>query len=72
VWFTVNYLLATFLQTREGGGYKIERVEKLKPGRARFYFNITSEEAEKRQLQFHSSSCAEFEAIRKNTIDLCF
>lgn len=72
MWFTVNYLLATYLQTKEGGNHKIERVEKVKPGKAKFFFNITSEEAEKAQLKFHSSSCAEFEAIRKSTIDLAY
>lgn len=72
MWFTVNYLLATYLQTREGGNHKIEKVEKVKPGKAKFFFNITSEEAEKAQLKFHSSVCSEFEAIRKSTIDLAY
>jgi hypothetical protein len=70
VWFTVNYLLATYLQTKEGGGHKIVKVEKIKPGKAKFFFNISSDEAERMQLKFHSSCCAEFEAIRKSTIDL--
>jgi hypothetical protein len=72
MFFTVNYLLATYLQTKEGGGHKIARVEKLKPGKAKFFFNITSEEAEKMQLKFHDSCCAEFEATRKSTIDLAY
>lgn len=72
MWHTVNYLFATYLQTKEGGNHKIEKVEKMRPGKAKFYFNITQEEAEKFQLQFHGSSCAEFEATRKSTIDLCY
>jgi hypothetical protein len=69
---TVNYLFASYLQTREGGGHKIVRVEKVKPGKAKFYFNISDEDAKKLQLSFHNSVCSEFEQIRKLTIDLAY
>jgi len=69
---TVNYLLAAYLQTREGGGHKILKVEKVRPGKARFFFEITLEQAEKIQLQFHHSICSEFETKRKHTINLAY
>lgn len=69
---TVNYLLATYLQTKEGGGHKIKTVEKIRPGKARFHFEINAEEAEKIQMRFHESSCSEFESLRKQTIDLAY
>ena len=69
---TVNYLFAAYLQTKEAGGHKIAKVEKVKPGKAKFYFNISEDEAKKLQLNFHNSSCSEFEQIRKLTIDLCY
>ena len=69
---TVNYLLATYLQTKEGGSHPIGKVEKVRPGKARFFFEISEEEAEKRRLQFHKSSCSEFESLRKKTIDLAY
>jgi len=70
--WTVNYLLATYLQTKEGGSHKISRIEKLKPGKAKFYFDLSQEAAEEIQLRYHNSSCAEFEQVRKLTIDLTY
>lgn len=70
--WTVNYLFASYLQTKEAGGHKISRIEKLKPGKARFYFSVTKEQAEVLQVQYHNSVCSEFESIRKATIDLCY
>ncbi len=72
MWSTVNYLLATYLQTKEGGGHKIVKVEKIRPGKARFCFDIKPEDAEAAQMRFHSSSCSEFESLRKATIDLAY
>jgi hypothetical protein len=69
---TVNYLFAAYLQTKEGGGYKIAKIEKIRPGKAKFYFEISDAEAEERQLAFHKSSCSEFEAMRKATINLAY
>jgi hypothetical protein len=69
---TVNYLFATYLQTKEGGGLKIAKIEKLRPGKARFFFDIKPEEAEILQMRFHQSVCSEFESIRKSTIDLAY
>lgn len=70
--FTVNYLFASYLQTREAGGHKIVKVEKVKPGKAKFYFNISEDDAKTHQLNFHNSLCSEFEQIRKLTIDLAY
>lgn len=70
--WTVNYLFATYLQTREGGSHRIEKVEKVRPGKAKFYFNISDDEAEAIQLRFHESVCSEFEQLRKKTIDLTY
>lgn len=70
--YTVNYLFATYLQTKEGGGFKIAKIEKVRPGKAKFYFDIDPEQAEQIQLKFHNSICSEFEQIRKLTIDLCY
>ena len=72
MWFTVNYLFAAFLQTKEGGCNKIVKVEKVRPGKARFYFDLTPPQSEELQMKFHNSSCSEFERIRKDTIDLCY
>ena len=72
MYFTVNYLFATYLQTAEGGGHKISRVEKVRPGKAKFYFNIEKEVADLAQLKFHNSVCSEFEQLRKLTIDLAY
>lgn len=69
---TVNYLFATYLQTKEGGGHKITKVEKLRPGKAKFYFEIKPEDAENLQMRFHQSVCSEFESLRKATIDLAY
>jgi len=69
---TVNYLFAAYLQTKEAGAHKIAKIEKLRPGKARFYFEISKEESDRLQMQYHQSSCAEFEALRKNTIDLAY
>ena len=72
LYFTVNYLFAAYLQTKEGGGHKIVKIEKIRPGKARFYFDISPEVADKCQMSFHNSTCAEFEAMRKSTIDLAY
>lgn len=69
---TVNYLFATYLQTKEGGNHKIARIEKVRPGKAKFYFELTPDQAEELQLRFHNSICSEFEQLRKQTIDLCY
>ena len=71
-YYTVNYLFASYLQTKEGGEHKIVKVDKVRPGKAQFYFDLTKEEAEKVKLKFHNSCCSEFEQIRKQTIDLCY
>jgi len=70
--YTINYLLAAYLQTQEGGGNKIVRVEKVRPGKAKFFFNITPEEYEEIQLKFRYSAASEYEQVRKQTIDLCY
>jgi len=70
--YTVNYLFAAYLQTRDGGSHKIKRVEKVRPGKARFYFEISPDKAEEIQLKFHNSQASEFEHLRKQTIDLCY
>lgn len=72
MFWTVNYLFATYLQTREAGSHRIINVEKVRPGKAKFYFDISKEDADKLKMQFSSSLCAEFESIRKLTIDLCY
>lgn len=72
MYFTVNYLLAAYFQTKEGGAHKIVRVDKVRPGKAKFYFDIEKEKAEEIQLRFHNSCCAEFEALRKSSIELCY
>lgn len=72
LYVTVNYLFAAFLQTRECGGHQIQRVEKVRPGKAKFFFSITEKEAERLKLKFLSSSCSEFERLRKYTIDLAY
>jgi hypothetical protein len=69
---TSNYLFATYLQTEECGKIDIKKVEKIKPGRAYFYFDITSDQAEEYKLKFHKSICLEFEEKRKKTISLAF
>jgi hypothetical protein len=68
----VNYLFASYLQTKEAGSHKIDRVEKVRPGKAKFYFKLSEEEASKLQLQYHNSVCSEFEKVRKATIDLAY
>jgi len=70
--YTVNYLFATYLQTSEAGRHKVQRVEKIRPGKAKFYFDITEELAKELQLKFHNSVCAEFEALRKSSIDMAY
>lgn len=70
--WTVNYLFATYLQTREAGSNKIVKVEKIKAGKAKFYFDISKTKADELQLAFHSSICNEFESLRKATIDLAY
>ena len=69
---TVNYLFATYLQTREGGNHKIAKIDKIRPGKARFFFDIPDKEAEQKQFEFHNSVCSEFESIRKQTINLAY
>lgn len=68
----MNYLFAAFLQTKECGGYQIQRVEKVRPGKAKFFFAITEKEADQLKLKFLSSVCSEFERLRKYTIDLSY
>jgi hypothetical protein len=60
------------LQTREAGSHKIVKVEKIKAGKAKFYFAISKKLADELQLAYHKSVCSEFEALRKQTIDLCY
>ncbi len=72
MYYTVNYLFAAFLQTKAGGGHRIQKVEKVRPGKAKFYFDLTKEEVDGWQLKFHNSCCMEFEATRKKTIDLAY
>ena len=69
---TVNYLFASYLQTSEAGSHKIQRVEKIRAGKAKFFFNLTEEEASGLKLQWTNSICAEFERMRKLTIDLAY
>lgn len=69
---TVNYLFAAYLQTKEGGSHRITKIDKIKPGKARFHFDITDKDAEGLQFKFHNSTCSEFESIRKQTIDLAY
>lgn len=72
LYVTVNYLFAAYLQTGEAGGRKIIKVEKVRPGKAKFFFELPEEEAERLKLQFHNSVCSEFERHRKYTIDLAY
>jgi len=72
VYYTVNYLFASYLQTVGGGSHKVARVEKIRPGKAKFYFDISLEKANEIQLRFHNSCCCEFEKVRKLTIDLAY
>lgn len=67
---TVNYLFAAYLQTSEGGRHKIAKVEKIRPGKARFFFDISLAKGDELQIKFHNSICSEFEQMRKSTIDL--
>ena len=69
---TVNYLFASYLQTEEGGSHKIIRVEKIRQGKAKFFFDLTEKEADRIKLKFHNSTCSEFERYRKYTIDLSY
>ena len=69
---TVNYLFAAYLQTSEAGGHKVVRVERIRPGKAKFFFNVSEEQAGHLKLQFHNSICSEFERHRKYTIDLSY
>ena len=69
---TVNYLFAAYLQTSEAGGHRIVKVEKIRKGKAKFFFDMSEEEAETFKLKFHNSACSEFERYRKYTIDLAY
>lgn len=69
---TVNYLFAAYLQTTEAGGHKIVKVERIRKGKAKFFFDLTEERAEELKLKFHLSVCSEFERFRKLTIDLAY
>jgi hypothetical protein len=69
---TVNYLLAAYLQTREGGSHQVAKVEKIRPGKAKFFFDITPAQAEELQFKFHQSVCLEFEHKRRATMDLAY
>lgn len=72
MYYTKNYLFAAYLQTREGGSHSIVKVEKIKPGKAQFFFDISREDADALMLQFHDSDYMRFEEIRKNTINLAY
>jgi hypothetical protein len=72
VFETVNYLFAAYLQTQEGGSHQIKRVEKLRPGKAKFFFDISPEQIEALQLKFNQSVCLEFENKRRATMDLAY
>jgi hypothetical protein len=69
---TVNYLFASYLQTSEAGSHRISRVEKIKPGKAKFFFSITEAQATELKFKFHESVCSEFERCRRHTIDLSY
>lgn len=71
MWCTVNYLLA-YVQTGEAGGHKLVKVEKIRPGKAEFCFDLTEEQAEEIKFKYHGSVCSEFESIRKKTIGLAY
>ena len=72
MYVTVNYLFAAYLQTRAGGNNKLAKVELIRRGRAKFFFDITDKEATDLKFKFHSSCCLEFETKRKFTIDLAY
>lgn len=72
MYYTVNYLFAAYLQTKTGGEYAISRVEKVSVGKAKYFFDITSDEAEKRKFEFSQSDFLRFEQIRRSTIDLAY
>jgi hypothetical protein len=69
---TVNYLFAAYLQTSEAGNHKIVRVEKIKPGKAKFFFSITEDQVIELKFRFNESVCSEFERCRRHTIDLSY
>ena len=69
---TVNYLFASYLQTSEAGSLKIQRVEKVRNGKAKFFFDISDEDAADLKLKWTNSVCSEFERVRKLTIDLAY
>lgn len=69
---TVNYLFATYLQTSEAGHNKIKKVEKVRNGKAKFFFDLTEEAAADLKLKWTNSVCSEFERLRKLTIDLAY
>lgn len=69
---TVNYLFAAYLQTKEAGEKRMIRFEKVRAGKAKFFFELSDKEAERLKLQFHHSICFEFERLRKATIDLSY
>lgn len=71
-YYTVNYLFATYLQHPAGGSHRVTRVEKVRPGKARFYFDLDRKVAEELALQFHDSPLMQFETLRKHTIDLAY
>lgn len=71
-YWTVNYLFAAYLQHPTGGGHKVVRVEKVRPGKARFYFDLDRTVADALFLKFHDSDLLAFETIRKRTIDLAY
>lgn len=71
--YTVNYLFAAYLQHPQGGGHKVVRVEKVRPGKARFHFDdLDRQEADALLLRFHNSDLMAFETLRKHTIDLAY
>lgn len=72
-WYvTVNYLFATYLQTKEAGSLPVLRVEKIRDGKAKFFFEITETQAEDLKVKWANSSCSEFERLRRHTIELAY
>jgi hypothetical protein len=67
---TVNYLFATYLQTKAGGNHRIVKIEKVRKGKSKFFFNLSEEEADRLKVQYHNSDVAEFERLRRQTIEL--
>jgi hypothetical protein len=69
---TVNYLFAAWLQTREAGSNRIQKVDVIRPGKAKFFFDLTEDKAAELKLMWVNSPCSEFERLRKYTVDLAY